>query len=87
MTDTRRVDYQFSAVELTELVINVGKNEREVYRALGYLSTWNMSYPIVKIWINAKYNELNAAYFSEDGVECGYAIGAVWHDDHFGFHS
>lgn len=87
MTDARRVDYQFNAVQLTELVINVEKNEREVYRALGYLSTWNMSYPIVKIWIDTKHNEITAVYFREEGADCGYSIAAVWHGEHFGFHS
>jgi hypothetical protein len=87
MTDARRVDYQFSAVELTDIVINIGKNDQEVYRALGYLSTWNMSFPIVRIYIDAKHNEINAAYFREEGGDCAYSIGAVWHDDHFGFHS
>jgi hypothetical protein len=87
MTDARRVDYQFNAVDMTNLMINVGKNDKEVYRALGYLSTWNFSYPIVKIWIDAKHCEINAAFFDTDDGDCRYSIGAVWHDDHFGFHS
>jgi hypothetical protein len=56
--------------------------------AIGYLSQWNLSIPKVSI-IGGVYSgnpELTANYWRADGT-FAYQIGAVWHGDHFGFHS
>ena len=60
----------------------------EFYRAVGYLSTWNMTYPHVKLYYNPKEMEITASYYNEAG-ELGYCIGAVFNDTskQFGFHS
>ena len=60
--------------------------------AIGYLSQWNMTYHKVRI-IGGVYDEkveLIATYWKYDHNDpqpIAYQIGAVWHDDHFGFHS
>ena len=53
--------------------------------AIGYLSTWNLSYPTVTIFKDAE-PDLTAIYFDKDGKR-QYVIGAVWHDGHYGYHS
>jgi hypothetical protein len=58
-----------------------------IFEAIGYLSTWNMTFPRAVI-LTDSYGDsgLIAHYYREDGSH-GYAIAAVWHGDHFGFHS
>lgn len=53
--------------------------------AIGYLSTWNMDYPVVDIFADGD-TDLVAIYCDDYG-ERQYVIGAVWHGDHFGYHS
>jgi hypothetical protein len=53
--------------------------------AIGYLITWNTSYPKVTIYRDGK-TDLIACYYNEQG-ERKYVIGAVWHETHYGFHS
>ena len=73
-------------VEIAEIVGN-----KELFSAIGYLSQWNMNLAKVRI-IGGVYDgnpELTATYWrhSTEGEPITYQIGAVWHDDHFGFHS
>jgi hypothetical protein len=88
MAEERTIEMAIDAVTLTQ-ISNITGNEK-LFHALGYLSQWNMSLP--KVRINAcmyeSYGnpEIVATYWREDG-SIGYQIGAVWHDDHFGFHS
>jgi hypothetical protein len=56
----------------------------KLWTAIGYLSSWNLSYPTVDIFKDGG-DDLVAVY-SKDGDRV-YTIGAVWHDDHYGFHS
>ena len=58
---------------------------KDWYRAVGYLSTWNLTYPICNIFADGK-TDMVAVYKTTTG-ERGYTIGAVWHGDHYGFHS
>lgn len=83
----RTILHSFSADQLTSLAIDT--NTQEVNAAIGYLSCWNASgYSHCTLWINAEAREINALYRKATGDEpVGYAIGAVWHEDHFGFHS
>lgn len=59
----------------------------KLYAAIGYLSSWNLNYPVVNIYTDGTY-DLIAVYLKEDG-ERGYAIGAVWNEleSRYGFHS
>lgn len=73
-------------VEMADIVGN-----KELFSAIGYLSQWNMNLSRVRI-IGGVYDgnpELTATYWrhSTEGEPIAYQIGAVWHDDHFGFHS
>jgi hypothetical protein len=57
----------------------------KLWEAIGYLSTWNQSYPTVELWRDGK-TDMVAVYRDTDG-NVKYVIGAVWHGDHYGFHS
>ena len=57
----------------------------EIFKAIGYLSTWGMDYPRVEIYQDGK-SDLIATYFDDKG-ERRYTIGAILHDGHYGFHS
>lgn len=77
-----------SRTKLEDMLIKAVGREKafpQLNAAIGYLSTWNLNYPIVKIWRGAGA-DLDAAYFDADRNR-QYVIGAVWHDDHYGFHS
>jgi hypothetical protein len=62
---------------------------QEFYATIGYLSSWNMTFPHVDIYPD-NYKDGNtdlvAVYRKEDG-SVGYAIGAVWHETHYSCHS
>ena len=61
----------------------------ELFKAIGYLSTWGITHPFCEI-IGGVYDgtpEMVATYRKEDRGPITYQIGAVWHGDHFGFHS
>jgi hypothetical protein len=61
----------------------------EYYAALGYLSTWNMTHAVVNIYPEsqgADNTDFIAVYKRADGT-LAYTIAAIWHDDHYGFHS
>lgn len=85
----RTVQLDMNAVDMTELVQTTGTEEFN--KALGYLSQWNMTFPYVRIAIASTTEpELVAMYYQDSDMEGrrpGYVIGAVWHGDHFGFHS
>ncbi len=75
-----------SMVRLAEVSGNA-----ELFKAIGYLSQWNLNMRRVRI-LGDVYDgnpELVATYWRHDteGEPIAYQIGAVWHDDHFGFHS
>jgi hypothetical protein len=57
----------------------------EFNKAVGYLSTWNMVHPTMHIYADGE-TDMTAVYFDADGNRA-YVIGAVWHEDHYGFHS
>ena len=56
--------------------------------AVGYLSRWNLNFPIVKIYMDSRDQGMEAAYFNADRTQ-RYVIGAVWHEDEqrYSFHS
>lgn len=89
MAESREVTYRFDAVALSELCMTTSR--QGVMDALGYLSSWNFTFPIVEVFIQHGC-ELTAVYRNkrEDRAP-GYVIAAIWHDDdgggHFSFHS
>jgi len=87
MAEQRTIDMFLDAVT-THQIREITGSQR-FYEALGYLTSWNMTYSYVRITGGTYCGnpELIATYKDEaDGGVC-YQIGAVWHDDHFGFHS
>lgn len=88
MSETRNIDFRIDPVTQTQIAEVTGN--REFYNAIGYLSAWNMTFPHVTItarYVRHDDPELLAIYRREESGPTGYAIAAVWHDDHFGFHS
>jgi hypothetical protein len=83
----RNITSTIDAETMTEIVQITGHTA--FYEAVGYLSMWNMSFPYVHIQagIYDGAPEITATYRREDRGLIGYQIAAVWHDDHFGFHS
>lgn len=97
MTNTYNTDRNTDRVRTTRFNLDADTIEKIVeitgheqyFRALGYLSTWNMSHTFCEI-IGGAYDgdaQLVATYRKEANGPITYQIGAVWHGDHFGFHS
>jgi hypothetical protein len=83
MSEQRQVTIYLNAVEQQEM--RDATSTTEWRNAIGYLSTWNMSHPIVAISKDGD-TDMIAVYRNSDN-EVVYVIGAVWHNDHYGFHS
>jgi hypothetical protein len=81
---TRQVTINLSESDMIQITESIGTWDK-LWQAIGYLSTWNHSYPKVCIYRDGG-NDLLAVYLNDAG-ETKYVIGAVWHDDHYGFHS
>ena len=61
----------------------------EYYAAIGYFSTWNMTFPTVDIYPhdNTDSNtDLVAVYKRADGT-VSYTLAAIWQETHYSFHS
>jgi len=81
----RQVTVNLSDEDMIQIAEKIGL--RNVYYAIGYLSTWSIgSYPYVNIWRESNSTDLVATYRDTERDK-SYTIGAVWHDDHYGFHS
>jgi len=79
----RTVELNLTSEDMITIAASIGTWDK-LWDAIGYLSTWNLSYPVVNIFKD-RDNDLVAVYF-KDGDRM-YTIGAVWHDDHYGYHS
>ena len=79
----RTVNLNLSKDDIVQFAETIGLDK--LWGAIGYLSTWNMSYPTCNIYPDGD-TDMVAVYLNEQG-ERGYVIGAVWHGDHYGFHS
>ena len=87
MTEQRIIDMQLDAVTKTKIAEITGHDK--LNEAIGYLAGWNMSFPHLAIGggVFDGNPELLATYRRGADVSECYVIGAVWHGDHFGFHS
>tara|TARA_R110000822_G_scaffold37009_5_gene103819 strand:- start:46 stop:297 length:252 start_codon:yes stop_codon:yes gene_type:complete len=83
MAEQRQVTIYINAEERSSMLEEVSSTE--FFNAIGYLSTWNMTYPSCFISKDGD-TDMCAVYRNADN-EIGYVIGAVWHGDHYGFHS
>lgn len=57
--------------------------------AIGYLATWAMASPRYA-FCHIRYvdeGELMASYHPAEGEQARFVLAAIWHDDHWGFHS
>jgi hypothetical protein len=83
---TRTVKLELTTEQLTEIAVEIN-DWGMLMHAIGYLSTWAAGvFPEVTIVRDGKSPDLVAQYRHAAGTP-GYTIGAVWHDDHYGFHS
>lgn len=60
------------------------------WAALGYLSTWSMSYPTCNIYADGTITSDHPDFFAvyqDDAGNTKYTIGAVWNGSSYGFHS
>lgn len=89
MNYARTVEIHIPQTAVHEATQQVGVQNWE--RAIGYLSTWAMHNPEYQICeIHQDFfggnTDMVAVYKNAEGVR-RFVIGAVWHDDHYGFHS
>ena len=84
MADQREVRILMDATQQTQIMEEVGR--QNFFAAIGYLSTWNMSFGFVQI-TQDDTTDMVAVYKDTADGPTKYVIGAVWHDDHYGFHS
>lgn len=96
MTNDRIIRFSPDAETMTSIAEITGN--AELFKAIGYLSSWNTTgHKYVEI-IAGVYDgipEIIATYRGEERGPITYQIGAVWHpapagssdDGHFGFHS
>lgn len=83
MAENRTVTIHMDAV--VQSTMRDATDPAEWFRAIGYLSTWNMTFPKVDIYPDGDTDMM--ALYRDAAGKVGYVIGAVWHEDHYGFHS
>lgn len=83
MAEQRQVILRMDSV--TQMKMQHATDHDEWFRAVGRLSTWNMSFPTVDIRPDGETDMV--AVYKDENDNVKYVIGAVWHDDHYGFHS
>jgi ABC-type siderophore export system fused ATPase/permease subunit len=82
----RTINLELTTGQQTEIAVDINSWEK-LWHAIGYLTAWAADqYPTATIWRDGQGPDLVAHYRHEDG-SFGYTIGAVWHGDHYGFHS
>jgi hypothetical protein len=80
----RNIELHLSSEDMITIAEAIGTWDK-LWEAIGYLSSWNLSFPQCRIFRDGGV-DLVAVYSDADGNR-QYTIGAVWHDDHYGFHS
>jgi hypothetical protein len=81
---SRTINLNLSSEDIVHFAETIGLDK--LWGAIGYLSTWNLDYHKVAINRDGRSEDLVAVYWKPDNT-VGYVIGAVWHGDHYGFHS
>jgi hypothetical protein len=78
----------FPAVDVVVVAEECKIPLKDIYQALGYLTTWGSStFNKVQLFIQSD-GEITALYTVTDPEDNKrFVIGAVWHDGHYGFHS
>lgn len=88
MTTDRTVTLNLTSEDMIQIAESIGTWDK-LWTAIGYLSTWNLSHPNVVIYRDGtKPSDVDlVAVYSDSERNVKYVIGAVWHEDHYGFHS
>lgn len=82
----RKVSISLTQSDLIGIAESIGSWEK-MWTAIGYLSTWAADgYNDVNIFRDGA-EDLVAVYTDSNNANAKYVIGAVWHGDHYGFHS
>ena len=84
----RTVKHSYTQEDLIKLI--EATSLQQVEHAISYLSTWAMDsamYSLCEIVMNSEESELVATYRVAEFGMVNYCLGAVWHGQHFGFHS
>ena len=79
MAERRDCYIHIDAVRKNQIEHIAGRDQFE--RAIGYLATWNMTFPVVNIYssVEGENVELTARYTHGDGYqEPHYVIGAIF---------
>lgn len=84
----RTVTINLTSEDMIQIAVVINTWDK-LHEAIGYLSTWNMSYPNVVIYRDGtKAGDADlVAVYSDAERNVKYVIGAVWHEDHYGYHS
>jgi hypothetical protein len=80
----RTVNMHLSSESMIQIAGAIGTWDK-LWGAIGYLAAWNLTYPYVSIYHDGGADLV--AVYGRDASDRAYVIGAVWHDDHYGFHS
>ena len=97
----RTITYHFSEDDFDRVKVVLGTKLREAQQdpskaligMLGYFASWNLSYPVVDIYLRSTADAEFMAVFRkrpyEDGDGPDYVIGAIFDSEKFayGFHS
>lgn len=83
MNPTREIRFHMPVEKMVEMQNTT--DYRKWCDAVGYLSTWNLTFPVVDIYADGE-TDMVANYSNRNGPRA-FTIGAVWHEDHYGFHS
>ncbi len=90
----RTIEFLFDAEEQAKM--ELATDPYKVDGAIGYLTQWNLGqHSYVRISMSSRDLEIAAWYYINkpepdargQWPRPDYAIGSVWHGDHFGFHS
>lgn len=81
---TRTININLSSEDMIQIAESIGTWDK-LCHAIGYLSSWNLSFPTCNIFRDGE-TDLVAVYKDAEGQR-QYVIGAVWHGEHYGFHS
>lgn len=87
--DAVKADPDDYAVKRQFKVTNRVIPRHEFYAAIGYLSSWNMTFPTVDIYPMGHTDsntDVLAVYKREDGT-VGYTLAAIWQETYYSFHS
>lgn len=80
----RTINLNVSDNQLIQIATSI-KNWEELWKAIGYLATWHGDYDLTSINYDHKNNLI--AHYENLENKRSYVIGAVWHGEHYGFHS